>query len=159
MALFNPCMKFYFFGPNVFIWSANKVPFRDFIQNMSQALSMCLSKWINVIISKIPHPIFCFCFCFCIGTYESLKRLEGKTGEVQSCKITVFAQWSWVGVITISTFIVYIDMEVCVSRKHIMHPTHGISKTFGQEGSKIGNTFVIEGIVSYIWNKSNVWSA
>ena len=68
--------------------------------------------------------------------FPSLKRLEGKTGEVQSCKITVFAQWSWVGVITISTFIVYIDMEVCVSRKHIMHPTHGISKTFGQEGSK-----------------------
>ena len=48
--------------------------------------------------------------------------------------------------ITISTFIVYIDMEVCVSRKHIMHPTHGISKTFGQEGSKIGNTFVMQGL-------------
>ena len=53
------------------------------------------------------------------------------------------AQWSWVGVITISTFIVYIDMEVCVSRKHIMHPTHGISKIYGQKGSKISNTVVI----------------
>ena len=28
-------------------------------------------------------------FCF-----EFLKRLEGKTGEVQSCKIKVCAQWS-----------------------------------------------------------------
>ena len=36
------------FGPNAFIWSAKKVPFRDFIQNMSQALSKCLSKWIKV---------------------------------------------------------------------------------------------------------------
>ena len=29
-------------------WSASKVPFRDFIQNMSQAPSKCLSKWIKV---------------------------------------------------------------------------------------------------------------
>ena len=27
MALFNPCMKFYFFLPNAFIWSAKKLPF------------------------------------------------------------------------------------------------------------------------------------
>ena len=32
-----------FFGPNDFIWSAMKVPFRDFIQNVSQAPSMCIS--------------------------------------------------------------------------------------------------------------------
>ena len=37
-----------FFGPNAFIWSAKKVPFRDFIQKMSQALSKCLSKWIKM---------------------------------------------------------------------------------------------------------------
>ena len=37
-----------FFGPNAFIWSAKKVPFSDFIQNMSLALSMCLFTWIKV---------------------------------------------------------------------------------------------------------------
>ena len=37
-----------FFWPNVFIWSAKKVPFSDFIQNMSLALSMCLSMWTKV---------------------------------------------------------------------------------------------------------------
>ena len=40
MALFNPCMDFEFFwGPNDFIWGAIKVPFFNFIQKMSQALS------------------------------------------------------------------------------------------------------------------------
>ena len=37
-----------FFGPNTFIWSAKKVPFSDFIQNMSPAPSMCLFMWIKV---------------------------------------------------------------------------------------------------------------
>ena len=37
-----------FFGPNAFIWSARKVPFSDFIQNMSLAPSMCLFMWIKV---------------------------------------------------------------------------------------------------------------
>ena len=37
-----------FFGPNDFIWSAKKVPFSDFIQNMSLAPSMCLFMWIKV---------------------------------------------------------------------------------------------------------------
>ena len=36
-----------FFRPKVFIWSA-KVSFQYFIQNVSQALSKCLSKWIKV---------------------------------------------------------------------------------------------------------------
>ena len=37
-------MKFdFFFLPNDFIWSAMNVPFRDFIQNVSQAPSMCIS--------------------------------------------------------------------------------------------------------------------
>ena len=61
------------FGPNHFIWSAMKVPFCDFIQNVPQAPSMCISmliKWINGIISKIPH--------FVLGLCEYLERLEGK---------------------------------------------------------------------------------
>ena len=37
-----------FFGPNAFTWSAKKVQFSDFIQNMSLALSMCLFMWIKV---------------------------------------------------------------------------------------------------------------
>ena len=36
------------FGPNAFFWSAKKVPFSDFIQNMSLAPSMCLFMWIKV---------------------------------------------------------------------------------------------------------------
>ena len=48
MVLFNPCMKSYFFWSNASIWSAKKVLFRDFIQNISQALSKCLSQWIKV---------------------------------------------------------------------------------------------------------------
>ena len=36
------------FGPNAFIWSAMKAPFSDFIQNLSQAPSKCLSNWIKV---------------------------------------------------------------------------------------------------------------
>ena len=37
-----------FFGPNYFFWSALKVPLSDFIQNMSQAPSMCLKQWMKV---------------------------------------------------------------------------------------------------------------
>ena len=37
-----------FFGPNDFIWSSMKVPFCDFIQNVPQAPSMCISMWIKV---------------------------------------------------------------------------------------------------------------
>ena len=48
MHFLTPEWNFDFFGPNAFIWSAMKVPFRDFIQNMSQALSKRLSKWIKV---------------------------------------------------------------------------------------------------------------
>ena len=48
------------FWPNAFIWSAKKVPFSNFIQNMSQTKSKCLSKWIkwiNEIITKSPRRI------------------------------------------------------------------------------------------------------
>ena len=44
-----------FFWPNDFIWSAMKVPFCDFIQNVSQAPSMCIFRWINSIISISAH--------------------------------------------------------------------------------------------------------
>ena len=37
-----------FFGPNYFIWSAMKVPFYDFIQNVALAPSMCSFKWIKM---------------------------------------------------------------------------------------------------------------
>ena len=51
-------MKSDFFGENVFIWSAIKVTFYDFIQNLSQVSSNCLSKSLKVIngkIQKIPY--------------------------------------------------------------------------------------------------------
>ena len=35
-------------GPNDFIWSAMKVPFCDFVQNVPQTLFMCISMWIKV---------------------------------------------------------------------------------------------------------------
>ena len=44
MALCIPCMGFYFFEPNDFIWSVLKVWLCDFIQNPSPALSKSLSK-------------------------------------------------------------------------------------------------------------------
>ena len=37
-----------FWGTNDFIWSAMKVPFCDFIQNLPQAPSICISMWIKV---------------------------------------------------------------------------------------------------------------
>ena len=56
-----------FFGPNYFIWSAMKVPFCDFIQNVSQAPSMCISMWIKVNrwnYLKNPSQEFKKSFCF-----------------------------------------------------------------------------------------------
>jgi hypothetical protein len=35
-------------GPNYFIWHAMNSAFSEFIQNMYQAPSMCLFKWIKV---------------------------------------------------------------------------------------------------------------
>jgi len=64
---------------DLYLQSAKKVPFQDFIQNVSQAPSKCLSKWINGIISKIPHRNLKNIFVQ--GSYESLEGLEGKTGE------------------------------------------------------------------------------
>ena len=63
-----------FFGPNAFIWTAKKVPFRDFIQNMSQAPSKCLSKWIKVDKWDYLKGIKNY---FCLG----FLWLEGKTRE------------------------------------------------------------------------------
>jgi hypothetical protein len=49
MALFLPTHENQkFWGPNAFISSAKKVPFSDFIQNMSLAPSLCLFMWIKV---------------------------------------------------------------------------------------------------------------
>ena len=58
-----------FFGPNDFIWSAWKVPFYDFIQNVSQAPSMCISMWIkvnkwNYLINPSQESKNSFCFRF-----------------------------------------------------------------------------------------------
>ena len=97
MSLFNPCMKFDFFWLKAFIWSAKKVPFWDFFQNVSQAPFKCLSKWIKVYqwnyLKKSLARINCGLFR--VPTYESLERLEGKTREapffkVQSGRITVW---------------------------------------------------------------------
>ena len=85
------------FGPKAFIWSAKKVPFWDFFQNVSQAPFKCLSKWIKVYqwnyLKKSLARINCGLFR--VPTYESLERLEGKTREapffkVQSGRITVW---------------------------------------------------------------------
>ena len=43
-----PVRQFFRIGPNAFIGRAKKVPFSDFIQNMSPAPSMCLFMWIKV---------------------------------------------------------------------------------------------------------------
>ena len=68
MAFFYPWMKFEnFLGPNDFIWSAMKVPFCDFIQNVFQAPSMCISMWIKVNkwnYLKNPSQEFKNSFCF-----------------------------------------------------------------------------------------------
>ena len=56
-----------------------KVPFCDFTQNVSQALSMCISMWIKVNkwnYLKIPHrnPKI----LFVLGSYEYFERLKEK---------------------------------------------------------------------------------
>ena len=72
-------MKFEFFLCQIAffagLWKL-KVPFCDFIQNMSQAPSKCLTsekKWIDWIILKIYDRIWKIYFVF----YEYLERLEG----------------------------------------------------------------------------------
>ena len=80
-----------FFGPNDFIWSAMKVPFNDFIQNVSQAPSMCISmwiKWINGIISKIPHRNSKILFVW--GSDEYLERQEGKIRKCLFFYVKIF---------------------------------------------------------------------
>ena len=47
--LLSPAWNFIFLDQiHTFIWSAKKMTFREFIQNMSKTLSKCLSKWIKV---------------------------------------------------------------------------------------------------------------
>ena len=59
MALFYPWMKFDFFGgPIDFIRSAKKVPFCDFIQNMSQVLSNAYLKGETGLSHEISKGIF-----------------------------------------------------------------------------------------------------
>ena len=69
------------------------MPFRDFIQNMSQALSKCLSKWINGIIWKIPHRnlrnLFVKGFLW-IPRKTGRQNWRGPIFKVQSGKITVW---------------------------------------------------------------------
>ena len=51
-----------------------KVPFRDFIQNVSQALSMCIkvNKW-----NYLKNPSGIQKILFVLGSYEYLERPEG----------------------------------------------------------------------------------
>ena len=68
-----------------------KVPFSDFIHDMSQAPSKGLSKWINGKYLKYPSEEF----ENPMSSYESLQRLEGKNRKVpffkvQSGKIAVW---------------------------------------------------------------------
>ena len=66
MALFNPCMKFKKkIGPNYFILRAMNSAFSEFIQNMYQAPSKCLFKWIKV--DKLDFFKNSFCFGVCIN--------------------------------------------------------------------------------------------
>ena len=54
MTLFDPCMEFgFFWGTNAIILRAIKEPICDFIQNMSQAPSKRLFKWMKV--DKLKH--------------------------------------------------------------------------------------------------------
>ena len=56
-----------------------KVPFMDFIKNMSQALSMCLSKSIKVDKwNYLKNSLSELKKHFVKGSYESLEKLEGK---------------------------------------------------------------------------------
>ena len=77
---FFPVDKIWNFSePNDFIWSAMKVQFCDFIQIVSHAPSMFISIWINV--NKwnyLKNPHRNSIILFVLGSYEYLKRLEGK---------------------------------------------------------------------------------
>ena len=58
-----------FLGPNYFFWSAMKLPFPDFIQNMSQDSSKCWNKLIKVdkldfLKTQSQHLKKYFCFTF-----------------------------------------------------------------------------------------------
>ena len=77
-----------FFGPNHLIWCAVKVPFCDFIQNVPQAPSMCISMWINGIISKIPHRNSKILLV--LGSYEYLERQEGKIRKFLFFYVKIF---------------------------------------------------------------------
>ena len=98
MAIFDPCMEFEFFGPNDFIWGAMKVPFSDFIQNVSQALSMCISMWIKVNewnylknLSQELKKYFCFRFLWISRKLESAYSFMLKYS-----KITVWKDKKWI---------------------------------------------------------------
>ena len=68
-----------FFWPNDFIWSAMKVLFHDFIQNVSQAPSMCISMWIKVNkCNYLKNPSLEFKNSFFLDSYEYPERLEDK---------------------------------------------------------------------------------
>ena len=68
-----------------------EVPFNDFIQNMSQAPSKCLSVRIlriNWIISRIPHRNSKILFV--LGSCEYLERLEGKIRKYLLFYVKIF---------------------------------------------------------------------
>ena len=71
-----------FFGPNDFIWGAIKVPFFDFIQKMSQALSSSVQLviWEDKL-DYLNNPSQDFKNSFCLWFLWILAMLEGKTGE------------------------------------------------------------------------------
>ena len=64
--------------PNAFIWSATKVSLPDFIHNMSEAPSKCLSMWIKTDkwdnLKKLLEGIEKYIFV--LALYESLQGLE-----------------------------------------------------------------------------------
>ena len=97
---FNPCIKFEnIFEPNNFFWHAMKVPFRDFIQNMSQSLFKCLNKLINWIISKSNHiwkilfvlgfktPKFLNCSFYLLEYDQSHFSAGGVQDEAYECDV------------------------------------------------------------------------
>ena len=72
-------MDFEFFWGQI-IWSALKVWFSDFIQNLSQAPSKYLSEHKSGDkFDYLKNPSRDFKFFFVLGSYESLAMLDGKT--------------------------------------------------------------------------------
>jgi hypothetical protein len=68
-----------------------KVPFCDFIQNVSQAPSMCLKQWIKVNEwSYLKNPSQEFKILFVLGSYEYLERLEGKIRKCLFFYVKIF---------------------------------------------------------------------